>query len=104
MDAAKSQTEFVADLDDGSQEHMCSFHCVYLLEGFMPGRKIMKIETRDFPTGAFVDARNAYYLDRSSLIPKKSMAPFLPAFVDKKVAGRYVWRSARSRSWGIPRS
>lgn len=89
MDAAKSQTEFIADLNDGGQEHMCCLHCVYLLGEFMPGRKITKLETRDFTTGGLTDAGRAYYLEQSSLIPKKSMAPFLLAFSGREVAEKY---------------
>lgn len=90
MDAAKSQTEFVATLSDGSMEHTCCLHCVFLLEKFFSkGRKVLKLEVRDFKSGELTDAGRAFYLEGSSWTSRDSMAPFLPAFLDKTVAGKY---------------
>ncbi|GEM_PF-1577509 len=89
MDAAKSQTEFVVSLDNGSQEHACCLHCVYLLQKFMKDRRMVRIETRDFSTGALIEAKQAFYLEGASLIPKGSMAPFLLAFLQKESAEKY---------------
>ncbi len=89
MDSAKSQTEFAVYADDGSMEYACCLHCVYLLEKFMEPRKFIRIETRDFTTGAFIDAKKAYYLAAGSLIPKGSMAPFLLAFSEEDPAKQF---------------
>ena len=90
MDAAKSQTEFIASLSDGSEEHICCLHCVYLLQHFfMKDRTILKLETRDFKNGGLIPAAKAFYLEGSSVIPKDSMAPFLLAFAEKKTAEKY---------------
>jgi hypothetical protein len=90
MDASRSQTEFMVEWNDGSREHACCLHCVYLLQNFVKDRKISKLETRDFTTGSFIDAMKAYYLEGSSIIPKDSMAPFLLAFPDKETAEKYA--------------
>lgn len=89
MDAAKSQTEFVVHFDDKSDEHTCCFHCLYLLKKFIKDRKVVRVETRDFSDGALADAKKAYFLEGSSLIPKGSMAPFLLAFKEKETAEKY---------------
>jgi hypothetical protein len=90
MDSAKSQTEFVALLDDGTEEHTCSLHCVYILEKLNTAHKITNLETRDFTSGSLIDARSAHYMKESSLIPKGSMAPFLFAFSNKEDADKYA--------------
>jgi hypothetical protein len=89
MDASKSQTEFVVSLDDGSQEHTCCLHCVFLLQKFMKDRRMVKLETRDFSSGALIDAKQAFYLEGASLIPKGSMAPFILAFKEKESAEKF---------------
>jgi hypothetical protein len=90
MNAAASQTEFVAHLSDGSVEQACCMHCVYLLQNyFLKSLAISTLETRDFSTGAQVEAQGAYYLEGSSVIPKGSMAPFLLAFSEQGTAERY---------------
>jgi len=90
MDAARSQTEFVIHFSDGSKEFACCLHCVYLLQNFIKEKTASILETRDFTTGDLIDARQAYYLHKSSLIPKGSMAPFLPAFSKVETAKNYA--------------
>ena len=89
MDAAKSQTEFVVYFDDGAEEHTCCLHCVYLLQQVAHDRKISGLKTRDFSKGAFIEAKEACYLEGSALLPKGSMAPFLLAFLEKDAAEKY---------------
>lgn len=92
MDATKSQTEFVVHHQDGTQERTCCLHCVHLLQKLSGGPAFQALQTRDFATGAFVDATRAVYLEGSTLIPQGSMAPFLLAFGDRKEAERYQQR------------
>ena len=89
MDAAKSQTEFIVHWSDGKEGRTCCLHCLYLLQKTIKDTTMAKIETRDFAGGTLIYARQAYYLDGSSVIPKGSMAPFLPAFSEKKAADIY---------------
>ncbi|MBI4871682.1 MAG: nitrous oxide reductase accessory protein NosL [Candidatus Riflebacteria bacterium] len=92
MDSAKSQTEFVARLDDGREEHTCCLHCVLLLQGFSRERTIVTLMTRDFASGELTNARRARYVAGSRLMPKGSMAPFLLAFTDREKAEQHVRR------------
>jgi len=89
MESAKSQTEFTLIWDDRSNDFACCLHCVYLLQNFKENNKVIKLETKDFSSGLFIDARKAYYLEGSSLYPKGSMAPFLLAFSTVEKAETY---------------
>jgi hypothetical protein len=90
MDASRSQTEFIADLSDGSREHACCLHCVYLLQSYFDkDRSVSGLQTKDFSTGEFIDAKTACYLYKGSIIPKGSMAPFFLAFSAKGTADKY---------------
>jgi len=89
MNAAASQTEFVLSFDDGSTEHTCCLHCVFLLQKLMKDRRVSAIRTRNFTSGALIEAKTALYLEGSSLIPRGSMAPFLLAFAERKQAEKY---------------
>jgi len=90
MDSTRSQTEFVIHWSDGTHERACCLHCVYLLDHFVRDRKRQRVETRDFSSGALIDAETAWYLGGSSVIPKGSMAPFLPAFGEEETARTYL--------------
>lgn len=92
MDAAKSQTMFVAHQKDKDSESLCSLHCVVILEKLDAGTVFTQLETRDYSSGELMDARKAFYLEESSIIPKGSMAPFLPAFQEKATAEQYARR------------
>ena len=90
MDSSRSQTEYIVYWSNDRKETACSLHCVYLLQSFYSkDRSVAKLETRDFYSGEFIDAKKAFYLKGSSIIPKGSMAPFLPAFSDKERAQKY---------------
>ena len=92
MDAAKSQTMFVARPKEGKPESLCSLHCVVILEKLDPTSVFEQVETRDYSSGELIDARKALYLEDSNIIPKGSMAPFLPAFKDRATAEQYSQR------------
>lgn len=90
MDANKSQTLFVLHYKDGAVERTCSLHCVVLLEKVGDKGPVDSIQTLDFATGQLCDARKASYLVGGTLVPKGSMAPFLPAFSQRKTAEQFA--------------
>ena len=102
MDAAKSETKFVAQVIEGTRNvppgkySFCCLHCVVLFRAWLKGGKIGFILVRDYSTvtqghdsGEMIDARNAFYLVESGLRPRGSMIPFMAVFSTREIGERY---------------
>ena len=94
MDADKSETKYIVVVEKGSKElkkgdyGLCCLHCLVLLRKNLEARggTMGSILTMDYNTKEMTDARKAFYLIESELIPKGSMVPFMLAFKDQGTA------------------
>lgn len=88
MDVDKSETAFYAKMKNGKMVPLCSMQCVYMFE-LNAGEKPVSLRTEKYPTAHLMDAKAAYYLCESRLIPRGSMAPYMAAFASKEQAEEY---------------
>lgn len=80
MDAAKSQTDFILDLDsDVPPMHACSLNCACRLMKKLGGA-VTRVMALDYRTRQYVPAKEAFYLKGSKLMPRGSMPPFMLTF------------------------
>ena len=80
MDAAKSQTDFILDLDnDALPIHACSLSCVCRLMKKLEGA-VTRVMALDYRTQQYVPAKEAFYLKGSKRVPRGSMPPFMLTF------------------------
>ena len=88
MDVDQSETAFYAKMKNGKIVPLCSMQCVHIFE-MNAGEKPVSIRTEKYPTARLMDAKAAYYLCESRLIPRGSMAPYIAAFASKEQAEGY---------------
>jgi nitrous oxide reductase accessory protein NosL len=88
MDVDKSETAFYVKMASGRMYPLCSFQCVYMLM-MNTKEKAASVRTEDYSTCRLINAKTAYFLCESRLIPKGSMVPYILAFASKDKAEEY---------------
>jgi hypothetical protein len=88
MDVDKSETAFYMKMENRRMYPLCSMHCLHMLE-MNAKEKAVSIRTEKYPTSHTIDAKTAYFLCESRLIPKGSMVPYILAFDSKDEAQEY---------------
>ena len=88
MDVGKSETAFYAKMKNGRMYPLCSMQCVYMLE-MNAKEKAVSIRTEKYPTARLINAKTAFYICESKLVPKGSMVPYMTAFASKEDAEEY---------------
>lgn len=94
MKVEKSETKYMVTVKKGTEElkkgdyGFCCLHCLVVLRQKLraKGGIIGDILTLDYNTKKMIDARMAYYMIESKIIPKGSMVPFVIAFKDRPTA------------------
>ncbi len=111
MDAEKSETKFVVQLNEGTSDILageysfCCLHCLVIFENRIGKGKVSSVLVRDYcKREDMIDAKKGFYLVESKLHPRGSMVPFMLIFSSEKdgeifraeFGGRILdWRDVR---------